>query len=348
MKKIVYLMLLGCLMLVLNGCSEEPQEQIGTVVFFTDGSGTKLIEEPYHPKETKKKALAAELLERLEGPASSLEFRTTKPEKVQVLGYYLNDKCLEVKFNNAYLEMDPVTEVMMRAAYVKTLVQIPDVDGVKFYIEEQTLLNSAGKEVGVMNASTFIDTRGQGINSYQYAVLSLYFADSSGDKIVKEMRNVHYSSNTSLEKIVVDQLVKGPVNTNLRAVMPGGVQVLDVSVKQRICTVNLDKTWNQGISDSNVTPETALYALVNSLCELDNIKGVRILVDGIQEVMFCEKVDLNQTFEWNPNVIASSNGVKAIEQQSEASTGTAEPDVGIDSVLKDKEDSKKKEEEKSE
>ena len=51
---------------------------------------------------------------------------------------------------------------------------------------------------------------GREIYQYQYATLTLYFANEAGDHLVKETRRVPYSTNIPLERVVVEQLMKGP------------------------------------------------------------------------------------------------------------------------------------------
>ena len=46
-------------------------------------------------------------------------------------------------------------------------------------VNGEDLVDEAGDVVGGMTAESFIDTKGDGINSYQNATLSLYFADST-------------------------------------------------------------------------------------------------------------------------------------------------------------------------
>ena len=45
------------------------------------------------------------------------------------------------------------------------------------------------------------------INNIQEANLTLYFASESGDGLVRETQHVYYSSNTSIEKLVMEQLL---------------------------------------------------------------------------------------------------------------------------------------------
>lgn len=60
--------------------------------------------------------------------------------------------------------------------------------------------------VGQMNADSFVENTGDAINEETVTTLTLYFANKSGDKLVKEKVNVTGSSNISVEKLVVESL----------------------------------------------------------------------------------------------------------------------------------------------
>lgn len=59
-----------------------------------------------------------------------------------------------------------------------------------------------------MNLDSFVENPGEQINSSQKATLKLYFSNKAGTRLVPETREVHYSSNISLEKLVMEQLIE--------------------------------------------------------------------------------------------------------------------------------------------
>lgn len=75
-------------------------------------------------------------------------------------------------------------------------------------IDGDPLKDSKGREIGTMTADSFLENSGREIYQYQYATLTLYFANEAGDHLVKETRRVPYSTNIPLERVVVEQLMK--------------------------------------------------------------------------------------------------------------------------------------------
>lgn len=48
----------------------------------------------------------------------------------------------------------------------------------------------------------------------------LYYSNKMGDKLVKKVESVAYSKNTSLERIIVEQLIKGPGDSTMNSTLP--------------------------------------------------------------------------------------------------------------------------------
>jgi len=83
----------------------------------------------------------------------------------------------------------------------------------------------------------------------------------------------------------------------LLATIPGGTNLISVTVKDKICYVNFDKNFLTG--DLLANPYVSIYSLVNSLTGLSNISKVQIMVDGDSNVKFREIIPLNSPFERN-------------------------------------------------
>ena len=62
----------------------------------------------------------------------------------------------------------------------------------------------------------------------------LYYGNKQGDRLVKEKVSIRYNSSISKEKVLVEQLIKGPSSDNETAVIPAETKVLSVSVKDHV------------------------------------------------------------------------------------------------------------------
>lgn len=147
-----------------------------------------------------------------------------------------------------------------------------------------------------MNADSFVENTGDAINEETVTTLTLYFANKSGDKLVKEKVNVTGSSNISVEKLVVESLIRGPVSGDTDyPTLPPGTKILSISTKDGICYVNLnDGFLEQGY---NVTEAVTIYSIVDSLTELSGISKVQILVNGETDLVYKESMRLDTIYE---------------------------------------------------
>ena len=87
------------------------------------------------------------------------------------------------------------------------MMQIEGVEGVSMYVDNLPLKDANGVEVGILTNDSFVENPGEKINNIQEANLTLYFASENGDGLVRETQHVYYSSNTSIEKLVMEQLL---------------------------------------------------------------------------------------------------------------------------------------------
>ena len=104
--------------------------------------------------------------------------------------------------------------------------------------------------------------------------------------------------NTSLEKLVVDQLLAGP-QAGGQPVIPKDTRVLGVSNTDGICYVNLDRTFAS--AELTVADYIPVYAIVNSLTDLKTVNRVQITIGGAADVPFhsvslAEPLDRNESY----------------------------------------------------
>lgn len=294
-KKLTAVLLLFTLLLTFYGCGTDSEEEWESSVYYLNKDATRIVPEKYEIEAKEQSAQIDELLGRLQDQPEDYGNIRTIPEPVELLGYQVERLTLTLDFSDSYYEMGNTREALVRAAIVRTMLQVEDISYVAFTVNGQGLVNVEGQLVGTMNSGSFVDNPGEQINSSQEAVLTLYFANPAGDKLVKETRNVHYSSNISLEKLVMEQLIEGPKSSEARATMPSDAKLITISVVEKVCYVNLD---NSAIAqNSDITEEVLLYSIVDSLAELDDVKKVQISINGETKEKLRYVFDLSNMYE---------------------------------------------------
>ena len=114
---------------------------------------------------------------------------------------------------------------------------------------------------------------------------------------------MEYNSNISLEKLIVEQLIAGPPFEGAYPTIPSETKLLNISIKDNICYVNLDEGFLG--TGYNVIESIPVYSIVNSLIENTDAQKVQISING----------------ETNPDVPESINFDTILKERGADRTG---------------------------
>lgn len=318
---------------LLTGCSRAGKRLgwtgagTGTIrVYHENAEGNRLKPSLLKPKSEDFEGILKEVLADFVSPGKR-EGVSPLGGDVKINSTMIGISEIDVDFNSDYLALDQVEELLLRSALVKTLVQLPGVDTVRFTVEGQPL-TVGGKEVGPMTDDSFIIPNRDAINSYRTMEIPLYFATAEGNRLALEKRKIYYSSNINRERIVAEQIISGPQNKGLMPVTTSSTIVLGARVKGSTCLIDFSGSVNDlPAADSSLQPETALYAFVNAIvqaCGEDGITAVRFTIEGRSDQRFRGQVNLDQTFTPDQDLV------------DQAGQGSEEAGVLVDAQSTDK------------
>lgn len=281
MKKI-FGCLVGILLLcALSACGTKPAvEENSYQIYVVNNGETKVEVHSYQMTAMEKPEMLETLIEALSTPPEKLEYKVPFAMGFEVQSATLKEGRVLLDVSEAYHDLPTTTEVLVRAAIVRTLTQLPGVRSVEITVAGNPLYDNAGNPVGMMSADLFIDNDGNEINTYELARVKLYFANADGDKLISAYREKYYSTNMPMERFVVEELIAGP-SGKIEGLYPSinpEVKVIGVTTQDGVCYVNLDASFLSVIN--NVPTEMSIYSIVNSLSELSNVNKVQILVNG--------------------------------------------------------------------
>lgn len=298
------LLLMVALVCMLTACDEVEVTGTPVEISYLNQTETKIIPEVHYLQAQDTKEQIVEVLSLLSEVPESKELKATLSGGLYIVSYTYDAGQVIVSLSEKYKELSKTTEVLTRAALVRSLTNIPGVDYVMLTVNGETLVDSSGTAIGIMTADMFLDGVGTPFNSYEQTTIRLYFANETGDGLVFINRNLLHNmdmSNISMEKLVIEQLIKGPVNDASYATINPETKLLGVTVKDGICYVNFDSGFLTPVN--NVTSEVAVYSVVNSLVELTHVNKVQISIEGNKDMKFREKYELSTVFERNLQVI---------------------------------------------
>lgn len=277
-----------------SGCGKKETESKYKIYYVNEEQG-EVLAESFVPSEETTQTMLEEMTEKLN--KKNAEGHTLLPENIEIQSCVDDDGMIRVDFNQEYHDLNPVDEVLLRASIVKDYVQIPNIYLVTITAEGTPIVDSQGQEIGAMSLDSFLENTGKEIMAYQYKELNLYFTNEEGNQLVPEARQVYYNGNTPIEKVIVEQLLRGPGESGHYATLPSDTRIVGVSVADGIAYVNLGKKFVDEALP--VDAQIPIYSIVNSLIDAGNVSQVQISINGDTSLLFKDKVDMNQLFQVN-------------------------------------------------
>ena len=305
-KRIIIYAYILAVALLLASCGNNSDSTFGKNeynIYYLKKESKTLYPVVYEAENTDADLLADELIEQLMTAPKSLDVSLTMNDKVTYMKHSIEDNILYLYFDSNYGSMKAEDEILCRAALAKTLTQIEGIDYISIYTGEAAITDTQGNPIGLIAASDFIESISD-VNSYERIELKLYFADESGERLVEEDRSVMSSINTSKEKLIIDELMKGTRSSSLKATLPADSKLLNISVSDNVCYVNFDESFLLGVGD--VQGYVTIYSIVNSLTDLSSVSKVQISANGIQNVNLKDSISLNTVFERNLDYIGEN------------------------------------------
>lgn len=287
----------------------NPKEKYkGYYIYCIDTSEANLMAEKFKAKSKGGINLVDEFIKAIQKEPKQYTMKKAMPDNVKIDDYTLQSGGeLTLYLSSAYGNYSGVDELLRRAAIVKTLCQIPQVNAVQIYVAGQPLSDSNSKAVGFMTAETFIDNTG-GVSDYKRkASINIYFASEQGKNLISVPVNIKYDATIPLEQVAIQQLMKGPksisgvAKNNLLATIPEDVTLNKITVKDQTCYIDFSKNFMN--VRKNITSNVAIYSVVNTLTELPNINKVQFSIDGEQISFFNDTLRFDTVFSRNLNIV---------------------------------------------
>ena len=283
----------ACLLLVLAtavflaGCHKDkatvtPGEG-EIVIYYSNASCSRLISKIYTPQHEQTVELARELYAKMQEGG----YEDTIPAvaaDITISDISLSGNTMSIALQGPWDTMRAPNRMLFLAAVTRTLTQLKDVDGILFTMNGEALTDESGNMMGVLRSASFVDNAVDNPGDYREAVIALYFANEAMDGLVKVERTVVYRSSSSMERIVVEQLLRGPEDSGAKASLPNTASLLSINVRDGVCYVNFDSKFiTEVLGSYDYVP---VYSVVNSLTELPNVDKVQISINGSSETGF--------------------------------------------------------------
>ena len=263
-KKVLCILCTVILVFGMTGCGEKTDKQLMSYqVFYINSDGSGLTGKTYQLKDAKQDLVSVikELIIRLQTPQEE-SLKSPIDEGIQVVDYQIKENQLSVYFSAGYNNKSGLDEILSRAAIVKTLCQIQEIEYVEFYVEDQPLMLS-GNAVGLMSQESFVD------------------------ELKKITTDITYNAVEPIARLLVEQLIAGVSSiqnideTKLQSAVPSKTTLNNLTIRDNICYLDLSRDFEQ--QDPNVSSEVIVYSIVDTLCELPEVTKVQFSVEGFNK-----------------------------------------------------------------
>ena len=301
-KKVLCILCTVILVFGMTGCGEKTDKQLMSYqVFYINSDGSGLTGKTYQLKDAKQDLVSVikELIIRLQTPQEE-SLKSPIDEGIQVVDYQIKENQLSVYFSAGYNNKSGLDEILSRAAIVKTLCQIQEIEYVEFYVEDQPLMLS-GNAVGLMSQESFVDELNPQ-DQKQSKETVLYFANKQGNRLKKITTDITYNAVEPIARLLVEQLIAGVSSiqnideTKLQSAVPS-----KTTIRDNICYLDLSRDFEQ--QDPNVSSEVIVYSIVDTLCELPEVTKVQFSVDGEQKEKYGDLEGFNKPLERNLDLL---------------------------------------------
>lgn len=263
------------LVLCLSACGEKTPKQGFTLYFRASdyAAGTSaLLEETWREEEAP--AVESALRRLLDGP-SDPDGRSPFPAGTRLQSWTLEDGLLTVDFSEEYGSLSDIGLTVADCCVVLTMTQLEDVERVTITAAGVALPGRSRQE---LTAEDVLLLGGEGAASD--LAVQLYFPRVDGSGLGTEYRELRIGTDADPLEAILDALCAGPVDRENVAFLPESRDDTRVEERDGLCTVFLGQSWLEALPQSTQRLELAVYSLVNSLAELDQVDRVQVLYEG--------------------------------------------------------------------
>ena len=151
-----------------------------------------------------------------------------------------------------------------------------------------------------------------GNDTMRQTIATLYYQNKETKELMPEGRMI--DSKTLLTDpyaTLITLLIEGPKNEKLQTVIPEGTRVLKAELKGDIVYLDLSKEFIDNHKGGQEAENMTVYAIVNTLTQLNEVNSVKILINGREDQAFKDnKINFKNAFiriEKNSNSTKQTN-----------------------------------------
>ncbi len=309
MRRIAAAILAAAVFLLLPACTQEAESGDSTVQVYrllqdTEQSHGELIapETLSVPSDT---YLLHFLLSAFASEPADSALTSAMPAGVEFLSYTLEeDGALILNLSASYRDLPPIEKTLVNGCLTLTFTALDEVESVSVYAEDHPeILGLTADDILIYD---------QAINPYEQQI-RLYFADADGHFLDSEVHTLSVGEEALSERVVMEELLRGPYSSSLYSPIPAGTELLSISTEDGLCTVDLSADFLANKPNTAIEERLVLYTIVNTLTNLPDTQYVQILVEGSPVDTYVYR-DLSEPLSRNDLVLGPPNSARGEEE----------------------------------
>ncbi len=153
--------------------------------------------------------------------------------------------------------------------------------GILFFFKPDNSVNTLNQLAEYTPAQEFSD------DEIRKTIISLYFKNIETNSLIAEAKAIDVKElYQDPYTYLINMLISGPESEKLESAIPEGTKVNSCSLKGNTVYVDLSKEFVDN-APSGITEESmAVYSIVNTLTELNEVSGIKILINGEENKTF--------------------------------------------------------------
>ena len=142
----------------------------------------------------------------------------------------------------------------------------------------------------------------------QTTIVTLYYQNKETNELTAEGKIVDVKTLfTDPYTTLINLLMENPKNEKLKSTIPTDTKILKAELKGDIVYIDFSKEFIEnhkgGLDEENAT----IYSIVNTLTELNEVSGVKILINGKENQSFKDNIiSLKDPFTRNESLIKTN------------------------------------------
>lgn len=221
------------------------------------------------------------IMELLLGGCTDKDFICPVPKGTAVNSCTVTGGTVSVDLSREYEQLVGVERTIADYCITLSLMQLDGIYAVRLTVNG---LLPEGRTNGVYTSAEVLLTSPEDI--VRTVKVTLYFPTGSGTLTGEERRLTVYEGET-VAQAVVKALAERPMDSyaGSEQLLPEGFAVLDTKVEGGTCYLNLAGSVTALLPEDSTDQERMIQGLVDSLCSLEDVSQVQLMVDGEYQMM---------------------------------------------------------------